>query len=482
MFDALLVFTPVRDAGGRVVDFRYEYANAATADHLAYVPEELVGSTVLEIVPHIREFDVFDALIDVVETGNPMDREVDWFAGVRTNGSFELRGRRLDERLIVTVRNVTERRRLESLVAESERHLRDVIDALPVGVTVVNGDGQGVYMNAAGRRIMAVAELRATDIHGVPEIYRLKKEFTGEPYPAEELALARVLRSGQPATVDDMVVDRDGDLVPIEAHATPLFDPDGSMRGAVTVFEDVSQRRAQEALLARALAELTAVNEQLGEFAAMAAHDLASPLRAIHGFAELLGDRYGDALGREAKEWIEFIQADATRMRTLIDDLLAYARAGAAAPPSGRVDLAEIVAEVGDVLRDAFSGRGAELVIESLPEVVGDRAALYVVFRNLSGNALKFLRPDVPGVVRVSAERTGAEWVVAVSDNGVGVPEEEREALFLPFHRGVAAANRGGNGLGLSICRRIVEYHGGRIWFDPTPGGGATFRFTLDAD
>jgi len=481
MFDALLILRAVRDASGAVVDFAYEYGNAAVEDHLGYRPDELVGTALIAAVPHIRDLALFSQLVQVVETGVPMDIEVEQFVSPRTNGSFELRARRLDERVALTIRNVTERRELESLVEESEEHLRQVIDALPVGVSVVNRSGQGIYLNSAGRRIMAVDDPRPGATQEFSELYHLKREFTGEPYPAEELALARVLRTGEPATVDDIVVDRDGDPLPIETHATPLFDREGLLRGAVTVFEDVSQRRAQEALLARALAELTAVNEQLGEFAAMAAHDLASPLRAINGFAELLGDRYGDVLGREAKEWVEFIQADAVRMRTLIDDLLAYARAGVASPPSGQVDLAEVVAEAAEVLGEAFSDRGAELAVETLPEVVGDRAALYVVVRNLAGNALKFLRPDVPGVVRVCAERRGGEWVIAVSDNGVGVPDEERESLFLPFHRGAAAANRGGNGLGLSICRRIMEYHGGRIWYDPTPGGGATFRFTLDA-
>ena len=233
--------------------------------------------------------------------------------------------------------------------------------------------------------------------------------------------------------------------------------------------------------MAQALAELALANEQLGEFAAMAAHDLAAPLRAISGFAQLLADRYGTVLGQDAREWIEFIQTDAARMKTLIDDLLVYARAGAAPPPTAEVDLEVLTAEVAAVLGAAFAAKGVELVVEPLPAVLGDRAALYVVLRNLLGNALKFARSEGASVVIASAARDQSEWVVSVADNGVGVPDSERDALFLPFHRGQAAADRAGNGLGLSICRRIVEHHGGRIWFEPTPGGGATFRFALAA-
>ena len=481
MFDALLLLRAIRDDAGVVVDFAYDYANAAVSEHIGYEMSELVGSTLRTVAPAIAELDVFASLIELVDSGNPMDLEVDWFVGPRTTGAFELRARRVEDSVALTIRNVTERRELDALVANSEEHLRQVVDALPVGVAVVDRDGIATFLNEEGRRILAVGTPGPVATDEIPERFHLRREFTGETYPAEELGLARALRTGEPASLDDIVVDRDGLHIPLETHATPLFASDGSISGAVNVFEDVSERRQQEALLARALAEITAVNEQLGEFASMAAHDLASPLRAIRGFAELLGDRYRDDLGRDAREWIEFIQTDAARMRALIDDLLAYARAGAAPPPTSVVDLAVVAADVEDVLGDAYTAKGGELAIGDLPEVVGDRAALFVVLRNLVGNALKFLRADVPGRVTIDATRRGNEWVVAVSDNGIGVPDHEREGLFVPFHRGEASAGRGGNGLGLSICRRVVEHHGGRIWYDPTPGGGTTFRFTLDS-
>ncbi len=481
MFDALLILRAIRDVDGTVVDFHYDYVNAAVAEHLGWEPEELIGSTLMTVVPHVGEFDVFASLVEVVETGAAMDLEVDWFAGPRTNGAFEIRARRLDDRLALSVRNVTERHELEATVAESEAHLRQVIDSLPVGVIIVDGQGTAVFVNETGRRIAGTDITGPMGIDQLPKRFGLKKEFTGEPYPAEELGLTRALRTGQPVSLDDIVVDRDGELIALETHATPLLAADGSVSGAVNVFEDVSQRRAQEALLARALAEITAVNEQLGEFASMAAHDLASPLRAIRGFAELLRDRYGAELGRDAREWIEFIRSDAERMQTLIDDLLAYARSGGVPAPTSIVDTATVAAEVAGILGPAYAAKGAELSVGVLPRVVGDRAALFVVLRNLLGNALKFLRADVPGRVAVGATRRGDEWVLSVSDNGTGVPDGERAAIFLPFQRGEASAGRGGNGLGLSICRRVVEYHGGRIWFEPTSGGGATFLFTLDA-
>lgn len=281
MFDALVVLRAIRDPDGTVVDFAYEYANEAIMEHLGYEPSELVGSTLLSVAPRVRDLEVFPALVDVIETGEPMDHEVDWWSGSRATGSFELRARRIeersDERIALTIRNVTERHELESFVARSEAHLRQVIDALPVGVSVVNQDGEGIYINSAGRRVLAVDDPLPGPAAAFPRLYGLLKEFTGEPYPADELALVRAMVTGTPVSVDDIVVDRDGDLVPIEAHATPLFDADGGIAGAVSVFEDVSQRREHEALLARALAELAAVNEQLDEFAAMAAHDLASP-------------------------------------------------------------------------------------------------------------------------------------------------------------------------------------------------------------
>jgi signal transduction histidine kinase len=244
--------------------------------------------------------------------------------------------------------------------------------------------------------------------------------------------------------------------------------------GCVVVVRDVTEKRRAETELARS-------NEELAEFAAIAAHDLAEPLRGLTGLVGLLGRDYGDQLDPEAQRWIDYIGQGADRMRLLIDDLLAYAKAGNGATPHGAVDLNEVVVAARDALAAMFRDTGAALEIRKLPVVDGSRTQLLQLVQNLLANAMKFVAPGTPPRVLVDAEREGDAWRLQVTDNGVGVPAGEEERIFAPFHRAHAEEKQPGSGLGLAICRRVAERHSGRIWVETAPSGGSRFCVVLPA-
>jgi signal transduction histidine kinase len=225
--------------------------------------------------------------------------------------------------------------------------------------------------------------------------------------------------------------------------------------------------------------ELERSNADLERFAYVASHDLAEPLRTISGFTTLLSRRYKGQLDREADEFIGFIEDGTRRMQELIRALLDLSRAGQSSNEPVRVDLAASLAEVLNGLQAQIRDHDATVRADGLPAVTGDPAQVRQLLQNLIANAVKF-RSDAPPLVEVSArEADGGRIEVWVADNGIGVPPDQAERIFEPFHR--AAAGQEGTGIGLAVCARIVATHRGRIWAEPRKEGGTVFRFTLPA-
>ncbi|HEU0131121.1 MAG TPA: ATP-binding protein [Mycobacteriales bacterium] len=237
---------------------------------------------------------------------------------------------------------------------------------------------------------------------------------------------------------------------------------------------DVTAQRAVELELRRS-------NEELQRFAYVASHDLSEPLRMVTSYCALLVGEYADQLDENAREYLGFAADGATRMRTLIDDLLDYSRVGWEAGPATPVPLDEVFAEAVQDLRPAIAAAGADVALAPLPVVRGDRAQLRRVAANLLANALKFRAEGRRPLVAVSAERTGARVTVSVADNGIGIAEQHRERVFVMFKRLHGRAAYPGNGIGLALCKRIVELHGGTVWAEAAPDDGSVFRFTLAA-
>ena len=239
-------------------------------------------------------------------------------------------------------------------------------------------------------------------------------------------------------------------------------------------------RRFAEKELARKMEELARSNRELEQFAYVASHDLREPLRMVATYTQLLAERYRGKLDANADLYINYASDGALRMQTLIQDLLALSRVGHESIRPQPVDCNSAMEEVLQNLSAAVRESGAVIHNGPMPVVTAHRSYVLQLFQNLIGNALKFRNPEQPAV-SVLAEADGAYWRFSVTDNGVGIAPECREKIFTVFQRLHGRSEYPGNGIGLAICRKIVEYYGGKIWVESQPGCGSSFKFTLPA-
>jgi PAS domain S-box-containing protein len=266
-----------------------------------------------------------------------------------------------------------------------------------------------------------------------------------------------------------------GRLTGVIGHA-----PDGSVNGYYCTLRDISDQKRAEDDMRAAGAELERRNGELVSFASLAAHDLRQPLQVISGFAALLAHRFGDQLDEKVLEYVTSICRGAETMDVMVQSLLDFAGDGPAASPGTLVDTGRVVADVVTGLQSTLAG-GSIVVREPLPVLPGDPAQLARLFQNLIGNAVKFRGEDPPRV-EVTAELAGDAWMFRVSDNGIGIGPDFVGRLFGMLQREQRSL-QAGTGMGLAICKKIVEYHGGRIWLDTSAAApGSTFRFTLPAE
>jgi light-regulated signal transduction histidine kinase (bacteriophytochrome) len=226
--------------------------------------------------------------------------------------------------------------------------------------------------------------------------------------------------------------------------------------------------------------DLARSNSELQQFAYVASHDLQEPLRMVASFTQLLAKRYSEKLDDDARDFINYAVDGATRMQTLISDLLNYSRVGTQGKPLVPTDCEAQFKRVLETLQLHIEESGAVIESDTLPMVMADPQQLGQLFQNLLTNAIKF-HGEKPPHVRISTERNGNDWKISVRDNGIGISAEHADRIFIIFQRLHTKTEYPGTGIGLAICKKIVERHGGRIWIEPSPGGGTTFCFTISA-
>lgn len=249
-------------------------------------------------------------------------------------------------------------------------------------------------------------------------------------------------------------------------------------KALLNILEDFDLEKQK---LVLATAELARSNAELEQFAYVASHDLQEPLRMVSAYVQLFEKRYKGHVDEQADKYIHYAVDGARRMEALIAALLEYSRAGRAEIQTETVDLERVLDRLSVTLEGAIEESGAIVTHDVLPAVRSDETQLARVFQNLLGNALKFRRPDVPPRVHVSAERRQHRWVFSIRDNGIGIDSGYADRIFVIFQRLHTRTEYPGTGIGLAICKRIVERLGGEIWFESEPGKGTTFFFALPA-
>ena len=278
--------------------------------------------------------------------------------------------------------------------------------------------------------------------------------------------------------VDTSVVTKDGRHVPVSLSGSVMHDEDGEIQGMVCVAQDITERKRTQEILERQTQELARSNSELEQFAWVASHDLQEPLRMVASYTQLLSKRYKGKLDADADEFIAFAVDGATRMRRLINALLELSRVGTRGKDFEATDCETIYDRTLVNLQGLVEESGAVVTHDRLPTVMGDVTQLGQLFQNLIANAIKF-RGDEQLTVHVGAEQRNGHWEFCVRDNGIGIDPEYAERIFVVFQRLHGKGDRPGTGIGLSICKKIVELHGGRIWVKSQPDEGAAFYFTL---
>jgi PAS domain S-box-containing protein len=285
----------------------------------------------------------------------------------------------------------------------------------------------------------------------------------------------RCATSGTDFAMEFRVVTPNGEVRWLADHGKTFFDDSNLPLYMTGACVDVTKFKETERTLANKVEELGRSNADLEQFAYVASHDLQEPLRNVTSYAQLIGSRYKGKLDGNAENYLGFLVDGALRMQMLIQDLLSYARVTKADFQMKAVNLEQVV---GAVVKDLKSAGDVDVAVNELPTILADSLQMTQLFQNLISNALKF-KSDRPPESKVACVRGEHEWQISVSDNGIGIEPEYLEKIFVIFQRLHSTSEYPGTGIGLAICKKIVQRHGGRIWVESTPGVGSTFHFTI---
>ncbi|WP_339103543.1 PAS domain S-box protein [Haloterrigena salinisoli] len=462
------IFGRISDAFYALDDeFRFTHVNEQAEELLQHAEGELLGRNLWDVFPSAEAIDeVRDAFHTALETQEATSYELYY----DTLGFWvEANIYPSETGVSVYFRDVTERRERERALEESERRYRTLAEYFPNGlVTLFDHDLE--YTLAAGRGFDRIpvepADLEGRQFHDVwPD------ETAADLKPAFQGALR-----GEETSVELEYAGREWVL-----HAVPITDDRGDVFAGMTMAQDITERKEYQRRLEETIDRLEASNERLEHFAYAASHDLQEPLRMVSSYLQLIESRYGDALDADGEEFLAYAVDGAERMREMIEGLLAYSRIETQGDPFEPVELNAVVDATLENLQVAIEESDAEITVDSLPRVRGDEGQLQQVFQNLLSNAIEY-SGDEPPRIRVDAERRGREWVISVRDDGIGIDPADQERVFEVFQRLHSREDHPGTGIGLALCQRVVERHGGRIWIDSEPGDGTTVSVALPGE
>lgn len=368
---------------------------------------------------------------------------------------------------------IAERRKVEAELAQERDVLRTLMDHLPDFVFIKDRQGRIITTNAAHMKVLKAGSL--DEVRGKTDFDFFSTDVAQSYFEKEQT----VMESGTPLlNFEELVLDDQGRESWMLTTKAPWRDASGQVLGIVGISRDITDRKQAAEVREHYMAELERSHRELDQFAAIASHDLQEPLRAISGFCFLLEQHLGDKLDQEGREMMDFVLGGAKRMQALIDALRTYARLTRGSQPREKVSLEQIWQQVQANVDAVIEESGAQVTHDPLPEVTADPVQIMQVLQNLVCNAIKF-RGSQPVTVHLGVVEHPEEWEFFVKDNGIGIESQHFQRIFAIFQRLSNAADRPGTGIGLAVCKKVIEQHGGRIWVVSHVGQGSEFHFTL---
>jgi len=456
------------------------FASPVVSALTGYSVAELDGVSLDALYPPVKAKTISDANVTTLRSGKTVEGE---------NAMMRKDGGRIDTHFfcvpvfdengeyagfVGSILDITERKRIADALREGEERYRVITEASLQGTYQADAQGRLTFVSPV------TAELSG---YSLAEMDGLPLDTLYPPGEAKAISDANValLLSGKPIAGENVLTRKDGSRIDTQFVCVPQFGENGEYAGFVGSILDITERNRVERARDALLCELQRSNEALDEFGYVVSHDLQEPLRTITNYLHLLERRYTELFDDKAREFMEFVTDGAARMRAMILSLLAYARVDTEGREFALVECGDVVSDVLAGLEAALAEAGGQIQVGPLPSIAGDRHQLAQLFQNLIGNALKF-HGEKPPHVEVSALQEGNQWVFTVQDKGIGFASEFAKRIFRVFRRLHAHGEYAGTGIGLSVCRKIVERHGGRIWAESEPGQGAIFRFSLPID
>ncbi|HSW11435.1 MAG TPA: PAS domain S-box protein [Solimonas sp.] len=464
--------TVLIDPEGRIV-----LVNRQTERMFGYQREELLGAPIETLVPerlrrgHSVHRDGYFSEPKVREMGAGIE-----LLGRRRDASefpveISLSPLRTERGLYATasIRDATDRRK-------ANEKFRALLETAPDAMVIIDGSGSIMLVNAQAERLFGY---QREALIGRPVEALIPERLRGHhaQHRSGYFAAPKVRGMGG-AGLELSGRRKDGSEFPIEISLSPMETEQGLW--VTAAIRDVTERKQFERKLADYAENLQRSNQELEQFAYVTSHDLSAPLRSVSGFSQLLKKRHGEALGEEGREYLDFIIRSAAHMEALIAGLLTLSRVGRKEAAFTTVDCDRLLGVVQAQLSAMVQERDALISHDPLPKLPGQEMELHQLFQNLVSNGLKF-QPGSNPRVHVSAQREGDLWHFSVRDHGIGIDPQYLDRIFEIFQRLHGTDEYEGTGIGLALCRKIVQHHGGNIWAESHAGDGASFHFTLRA-